>query len=207
MAESEKTNKVFFDAPTKGLFLLTGGFAALVVGLAIRAWATLPQRPTPKVVPSTRRLPTPTPAPENALTLFDDNTLRKRGWPIQHSHLETGESTELLAPSGAIFEQKLLPLREGLSPRAIATRIDTRLSRWGQEYQQVRLGSVERGGLKMTRLEYALNLPGRPTQRTVTIVGRVRINGERRVALWTLAAPEEKFSQEKSALAEIGIRL
>lgn len=203
MAESDKTEKLFFDAPTKGLIVLAGGFAALVIGLSIRAWLALPKAPRPATIASRPR-PTPSPAPENALVVFDDRSLKSLSWPISHP---TSDSTQLQAPSGAIFEQRLTDLSEGLSPRAILERLDERLSAWGQEYQRIRLESVTRGGLKMTRLEYALNLPGKPTQRTVVVAGRVRINGEKRVAAWTLAAPEETFERDRDALDEAGIKL
>ncbi|MBB6052410.1 hypothetical protein [Armatimonas rosea] len=203
MAESDKTEKLFFDAPTKGLILLAGGFAVLVVGLSVRAWLSLPKSPR-RVAVTTRPRPTPTPIPEDALLLFEDRDLRRVSWQLSHA---SPDSTELLAPSGAIFEQKLLNLSEGLSPRTILERLDERLSGWGQEYQRVRLESVERGGLKMTRLEYALNLPGKPTQRTVVVAGRVRLNGEKRVVSWTLAAPELTFERDRDVLDRAGIKL
>lgn len=208
MADSDKNHKIFSDGPTKALFGFVGALSALLVGLSVKTYLKLPSIAPAATARSEEGSPrprtTPTPAPKNALRLFPANEIRPRHWRVEQ---EDSESLRMVAPSGAIFEQKLLPLSEGLSPRAIAERIDQRLSRWGQEYQQIRLGSVERGGLKMTRLEYELNLVGKPTQRNVTIMGRVRVGGERRVALWTLAATDQSFSDDKEALEEVGIKL
>lgn len=209
MAESDKTERLFFDTPTKLLFGLTGGMALIVVGLAARAWLRHPadRAPVARVLGTSgagRRTTAPTPTPENALVLFTEEKLAFPGW---HATTTTPEAYQATAPSGALFQQRLLPESEGLSPRAIAERLDSRLARWGQEYQQIHLDSVIHGGLKMTRLEYALNLPGKPTQRTRTIFGRVRVQGERRVASWTLAATEEHFEQELATLEQAGIRL
>ena len=190
-------------APQRLCFGVVGALSVLVMGLSVKTYLQLPSAATvgaDRV--NTRPRATPTPAPENALRLFPANEIRPRQWRVEQ---EDSESLRIVAPSGAIFEQKLLPLSEGLSPRAIAERIDQRLSRWGQEYQQVRLGSVERGGLKMTRLEYELNLVGKPTQHNVTIIGRVRAGGERRVAIWTLAATDQSFAADKDAMKAAGV--
>ena len=198
MADSDKTREIFFDGPTRVLVWIVGGLAALVLGLSLRAYLQLSsvQAKPPMVRAS------PTPTPQNALRLFAAPSIQPRDWRIEQ---DAPDNLRIVAPSGAIFEQKLLPLSLGLSPRVIIERIDERLAHWGQEYQQIRLGSVERGGLKMTRLEHTLNLRGKPTQRTVTIAGRVRVNGERRVALWTLVATEESFERDKDALRDVGI--
>lgn len=198
MADSDKTREIFFDGPTRALVWIVGGLAALVLGLSLRAYLQLSSvQAKPPVV-----RPSPTPAPQNTLRLFAASEVQPPAWHVEQ---DAPENLRIVAPSGAIFEQKLLPLSLGLSPRAIIERIDQRLAHWGQEYQQIRLGSVERGGLKMTRLEHSLNLRGKPTQRTVTIAGRVRLNGERRVALWTLVATEESFEADKDAMEAVGV--
>ncbi len=196
MADSDKTREIFFDGPTRALVWIVGGLAALVFGLSLRTYLQLSS-----VQAKTLRVRV-SPPQQNSLRLFTAQSIQPRGWRIEK---DAPESLRLVAPSGAIFEQKLLPLSQGISPRAIVERMDEKLAHWGQEYQQLSLEYVERGGLKMTRLEHSLNLVGKPTQRTVTIAGRVRVDGERRVALWTLAAPEESFGADKDALRSVGI--
>ena len=212
MADSDKTRELFFDAPTKVLLWLVGGLAALVVGLSVRAYLQLTNPPNvpsnnsnkAKATPRPRPRPTATPAPENVLRIFRANEIRPRLWRVEQ---ENDELLRLASPSGAIFEQRLLSLDEGMSPRAIVERLDARMSSWGQEYQRIRASSVERGGQKMTRLEYALNLPGKPSQRSITIVGRVRVDGQRRVASWTLASTDENLDTDRVLLNQSGVKL
>jgi hypothetical protein len=212
MADSDKTREIFFDAPTKALLWLVGGLAALVVGLSVRTYLQLPKTPNttnaptnkPKATPKPRPRPTPTPAPENVLRIFRANEIRPRLWQVEQ---ENDELLRLVSPSGAVFEQRLLSLDEGMSPRTIAERLDAKMSGWGQEYQRIRASSVERGGQKMTRLEYALNIPGKPSQRSVTIIGRVRVGGQRRVASWTLASTDENLDTDRVQLNQSDVKL
>ena len=206
MADSDKTREIFLDSPTRVLFWLVGGLAALVVGLSVRAYLQLPA-PLPKGLKSTpqpRPRPTATPIPENVLRIFRAHEIRPRLWRVEQ---ENGALLRLASPSGAVFEQRLLPRSEGQSPRAIAERLDAKMSGWGQEYQRIRASSVERGGLKMTRLEYALNVPGKSSQRSITVIGRVRVSGERRVASWTLASTDENLDTDRVQLNQSGVKL
>ena len=205
MAESNKTEKIYFDGPTRGLLGLVAGLAALIVGLSVRAYFQLPGA-RPAVAPTVKhKAPLPRQS-ASALRVWEASALAVPGWQLQPDAREP-DSLRLVAPSGAVFEQKVLTTSDGLSPRAFAERIDARLTPWGQEYQRIRLGSVEQEGARFTRLEYALNLPGKPTQRVLVLVGRLRVAGKRRMAAFTFGAPEERFYAEMQALGRAGINL
>ena len=211
MGESNKKEKIIFDGPTRGLLGLIGGLAVVIMGISVRTYFQLPKT-LGATLTTKRKLPSPSSL--NAHASSGSSGLRVRaasdfaipGWRLQPDKREPS-SVRLVAVSGAVFEQKILPSGEGTSARAYVERMDARLSKWGQEYQRIRLGSVERSGLSFTRLEYSINLRGEPTQRILVLVGRLRVTGKRRLVAFTLGAPEGRFEQEKERLKAGGIRL